>query len=352
MRTKASIATLSLLALAACGQGGGGGDAGGSTASRDHILATGSSTVYPFTTAVAEQFVAKNPGMRSPTVESTGTGAGMKQFCSGVGARFPDIVDASRRMKKSEYEDCQKNGVKEIVEIQVGIDGIAFAESNNGPKLKLTLEDAYKALAANPYGKPNTAKTWADVNPSLPAVPIQVYGPPSTSGTRDALAELVLAKGCDANPEMKALKESDEDKHKDICTKVREDGVYVDAGENDNLIVQKLGANNNAVGIFGYSFLEENAATLHGVPFNGVVPTYDTIADFSYPGARPLYIYVKKQHLNAIPGLKEFVAEYASSWNPGGSLTRRGLIAAPEATRAANAATAQAMTPLDPAALK
>ncbi len=352
MRTKLSLAAFSLLALSACGQGGGGGGGGDASASRDHILATGSSTVYPFTTAVAEQFLAKNAGMRSPTVESTGTGAGMKQFCAGVGARFPDIVDASRRIKKSEYEDCQKNGVTEIVEIQVGIDGIAFAEANNGPKLKLTVEDAYKALAANPFGKPNTAKTWKDINPALPAVAIQVYGPPSTSGTRDALAELVLTKGCETDPAMKELKKTDEDRHKDYCTKVREDGVYVDAGENDNLIVQKLGANPNAIGIFGYSFLEENAATLHGVPFNGVTPTYDTIADFSYPGARPLFIYVKKQHLNAIPGLKEFVAEYASAWEPNGYLVRRGLIAAPEETRKANAAAAQDMTPLDPSTLK
>lgn len=350
MRTKVSLAVLSMLVLAACGNGAGG--QGGGSGSRDHILATGSSTVYPFTTAVAEQFLAKNPGMRSPTVESTGTGAGVKQFCSGVGARFPDVVNASRRMKRSEFEDCRKNGVTEIIELQVGIDGIAFAEANNGPKLSLTLVDAYKALAANPYGKPNTAKTWKDVNPALPAVPIQVYGPPSTSGTRDALAELVLTQGCDENPEMSALKKTDEDRHKDICSKVREDGAYVDAGENDNLIVQKLGANPQAVGIFGYSFLEENAATLHGVPFNGVSPSYEAIANSSYPGARPLYVYVKKQHLNAIPGLKQFVAEYASAWNPGGYLVRRGLIAAPEPVRAANAAAAAAMTTLDASALK
>jgi phosphate transport system substrate-binding protein len=352
MRFKTTMmmtAALPMLMLAACGEDAGGG-AGG--AARDRILAVGSSTVYPFSTAVAEQFVAKNPKFKSPTIESTGTGAGIKQFCGGVGARFPDIANASRRMKKSEYENCAKAGVTGIVEIQVGIDGIAFAESLKGPKLSLTVTDMYKALAANPFGKPNTAKTWKDVNPALPAVAIQVYGPPSTSGTRDALAELILTKGCESDPAMKALKDSDADKHKDICTKVREDGVYVDSGENDNLIVQKLGANSNAVGIFGYSFLEENVATLRGIPFNGIAPTYATIADFSYPGARPLYIYVKKAHLSAIPGLKEFVAEYAGAWNAGGYLARRGLIAAPDAVRAANLAAATNFTTLDPSGLK
>ncbi|MBA3897997.1 MAG: substrate-binding domain-containing protein [Sphingomonadaceae bacterium] len=342
-----SIAALPLLAIAACGN-----PASDSSAARDHILATGSSTVYPFTTAVSEQFAAKNAQFKAPTVESTGTGPGIKQFCSGVGARFPDIADASRRMKRSEYDTCAANGVKDVVEIQIGIDGVAFAESNSGPKLALTVADVYRALAANPFGKPQTAKTWRDVDPALPAIPIKVYGPPSTSGTRDALAELILTKGCDTDPAMAALKAKDDAAHKQTCTAIREDGAYVDSGENDNLIVQKLEGDPNAVGIFGYSFLAENAGRLHGVPFSGIGPTAAAIADFTYPGARPLFIYVKAAHLNAIPGLRAFVAEYVSAWGPGGYLEKRGLIVASDAVRAASAATAKAMTAIDPTKLK
>ncbi|HWL47965.1 MAG TPA: substrate-binding domain-containing protein [Sphingomonadaceae bacterium] len=324
-------------------------DRGGGTA-RDRIRVVGSSTVYPYTTAVAEAFARKTPGTAAPIVESTGTGAGMKQFCGGVGASFPDIANASRRIKASEYADCEKNGVKDIVEIQIGIDGITLAQSKAGPALDLTEADIYKALAANPYGKPQTAKTWRDVNPALPAIAIQVYGPPPTSGTRDAFAELVLEKGCDADPATKAT--ADKDEKKAICTKLREDGAYVESGENDNLIVQKLGANPNSVGIFGYSFLEENEATLRGVPIQGVAPTYESIASYKYPGARPLYIYVKAAHLTAIPGLKGFVTEYASAWGPDGYLKRRGLVVAPDDVRQANLAIATNMTPLDPASIK
>ncbi len=210
-----------------------------------------------------------------------------------VGIKFPDMENASRRIKKSEYEDCAKNGVKDIVEVQVGLDGIAFAEAMNGPGLSLTPLDIYKALAEKPFGKPNTSKTWKDVNPALPALPISVYGPPKTSGTRDALAELILEKGCDTDPAMKALKDSNKDQHKAICTSVRTDGVYVEQGENDNLIVQKLATNSNVVGVFGFSFLEENMDKLKGIAISGVAPTYASISDFSYPGARPLYVYIK-----------------------------------------------------------
>ena len=347
-RKSVCLAGLAALALAGCQENG--GSAGGGV--RDQIRAVGSSTVYPFTTAAAEQFARKNSSFKAPIVESTGTGAGMKLFCAGVGAQHPDIENASRQIKKSEIDDCVKNGVKDIVEIQIGIDGIALAESKTGAPLALTQEDVYKALAANPYGKPQTAKTWKDVNPALPAIAIQVYGPPPTSGTRDAFSELILEKGCDADPAMDALKKADKDKHKDVCTKIREDGAYVESGENDNLIVQKLVANPDAVGVFGYSFLEENADKLRGVALKGVVPTYESIASYEYPGARPLYIYVKGAHLNVIPGLKEFVAEYASGWNPGGYLVRRGLIAAPDEVRAANAQIAQGMTLLDLASIK
>jgi phosphate transport system substrate-binding protein len=334
--------TLGALALAGCHGTGNGGEG----ASRSQIRIVGSSTVYPFTTAVAERFARANPALKAPIVESTGTGGGMKLFCAGVGAGHPDIEDASRRIKKSEFDTCRKNGVNNIVEIQVGIDGLAFIEARNGPAIKLTLDTIYKALAANPYGKPNAAKTWKDVDPALPAVAIHVLGPPPTSGTRDALAEMILEKGCDLNPEMKALKTSDENKHKDLCTKVREDGVYVEAGENDNLIVQKVEASPGTVGIMGYSYLEANGDKVRGLPVNNVVPSYATISSFAYPGARPLYIYVKGEHLKVIPGIREFLAEYANAWGNGGYLVKRGLIASPADVAAAAAAQVKALKPL------
>lgn len=342
-----AFATVAALALSACG----GGTSGGS-ASRDQIRAVGSSTVFPFAKSMAESVVKSVPGLKSPIVESTGTGAGVKLFCAGIGVAHPDIVSASRRLKASEYEDCAKNGVKDIVEVQIGLDGIAFAEASNGPSMKLTPVEVYKALAAEPFGKPNTAKMWSDVSPALPAMPILVYGPPSTSGTRDALAELILTKGCDSDPAMKALKDKDKDAHKKVCTTVRDDGAYVDQGENDNLIVQKIAANPKAVGIFGFSFLEENMDKLKGVPMAGIAPTYASIADFSYPGARPLYLYVKSAHIASIKGLKEFVGEFAKSWGPDGALKKQGMVVAPETVRTANSKIAEAMTLMDPAGLK
>jgi len=344
IRNTLIITTISTLALAACGGGG------SSSGARDSAWAVGSSTVYHFAAAVAEE-TAKQ-GVKAPKIEQNGTGAGMKLFCAGIGSQHPDIANASRRMKKSEYEDCVKNKVDKIVEIQVGIDGIAFAEANGGPEIKLTPEDVYKALAANPFGKPNTAKNWNDVNAALPAIPILVYGPPSTSGTRDALAELILTKGCETNAEMKALKDSDKDKHKKFCTEVREDGAYVDSGEADNLIVQKISQNPKAIGIFGFSYLEENADKLKGITMSGVAPTYATISDFSYPGARPLYIYVKQAHLNSIKGLKEFVAEWAKAWGPEGYLKKKGMVIAPDDVRAKNAAVAKDFSVMDASTLK
>ena len=338
----AALSALTL--LSACG--------GAQNSSRDQIRAVGSSTVYPFAKAVADSLAKSSSAIKSPIIESTGTGAGMNLFCAGVGVQFPDIADASRRMKKSEFEDCAKNGVDKIVEIQVGLDGVAFAEAKGGLGLQLTPEDIYKALAANPYGKPNTAKTWKDVNPAFPAEPILVYGPPSTSGTRDALKELILTKGCDANPEMKALKDSNKEQHDKTCSEVRGDGAYVDSGENDNLIVQKLEANPKAVGIFGYSYLEENADKLTGLTIGGVLPTYASISDFSYPGARPLYIYVKAAHLDAIKGLKEFVAEWAKSWGKDGLLAKQGMVIASDEVQAKSAKIAAGYILLDPSELK
>ncbi len=340
------IITVSALSLSACG------GTGGSESSRDFVRVVGSSTVYPFATTVSEATVKANTGMKSPVIESTGTGAGMKLFCAGVGAQHPDIEMASRRMKKSEYDDCTKNGVKDVIEVQIGLDGIAFAEAKSGPDIKLTPVDVYKALAANPFGKPQTAKNWNEVNPALPAIPIAVYGPPSTSGTRDALSELILTKGCESDPAMKALKDSDKDKHKDLCTKIRTDGAYVDQGENDNLIVQKISANPKAIGIFGFSFLEENSDKVKAIPMSGVMPTFATVSDFSYPGARPLYLYVKSAHLKAIKGIDMFLAEFAKSWGPDGTLKGKGMVVAPEDVRTKNAEVVKTMTLMDASGLK
>ncbi|MDF0488794.1 substrate-binding domain-containing protein [Sphingomonas sp. H39-1-10] len=334
--------------LAGCTDQANGGGAG----SRDQIKVVGSSTVFPFTTIVAERFVEKTPGVKSPVIESTGTGGGMKLFCGGVGADHPDIEDASRRMKRSEYDLCKANGVADIMEVQVGLDGIAFAEAKSGPGLRLTTTDLFKAMAAAPDGKPNAAKTWKDVNPALPAMPIQIYGPPATSGTRDALAELILARGCEAMlPDMAEVREKNPAEFAQKCTRIREDGAYVDAGENDNLIVQKLQSNPNAVGIFGYSYLEENRDKLNGIPINGTEPTYETISRNQYPGSRPLYLYVKKAHLSAIRGLREFLKLYAASWNPGGPLVAKGLIASPDDVRKKSETIVNWETTLDPKTL-
>lgn len=330
------------------------GAAADTAAARTQIRAVGSSTVYPFTTAVAEQFGRKNPQFKPPIIESTGTGAGMKLFCAGVGAQYPDIENASRRIKASEAAACKANGVTNVIEIKVGIDGIVLGQSKKVKGFNVTPRDVYAALAATPFGKPNKAKTWKDVNASLPAMPIRVYGPPPTSGTRDALTELLLDEGCNTNPAMKALKKSDASKHKTICTKVREDGAFIEAGENDNLIVQKIEANPGSVGIFGYSYYEENQNQIAALTVNGVVPTYDSISSFKYPASRPLFIYVKGAHLKAVPGLKEFLAEYSreSTWGPQGYLARRGLIAVPQAERARYAKIATTLTPLDLASVK
>ncbi len=309
------------LALSACG--------GGQAQSRDSIRAVGSSTVYPFAKLVSEAFSRAHPEFRSPIIESTGSGGGINLFCAGLGANTPDIANASRRMTKAEFEKCQANGVEEFTEIQVGLDGIAFAASQGGIDIPLTPELVYRALAAKPYGKDQTARTWQDIDPSFPATPILVYGPPSTSGTRDALKELVLIPGCKADPEMAALKESDEDRFDQICTELRNDGGYVDQGEQDNLIVQKIESNSNAIGVFGYSYLEENIDKVNGLTMNGVEPNYENIASFAYPGARPLYIYVKNAHLDAIPGLRDFIAQWATMWNADGPLTAIGLVANP-----------------------
>ena len=318
------------------------------------MRSVGSSTVYPFAKMAAERIARANPRLGTPIIESTGTGAGMKLFCAGVGERFPDIENASRRMKASEAKLCASNGVKEVTEIQIGLDGVAIATAKGTAISGVTQRDLYVALAKTPFGKPNKAKTWKDVNARLPALPIRVYGPPTTSGTRDALGELLLTPPCEANPSMAALKKSDEAKFKAICTGLRTDGAYIEAGENDNLIVQKLGANPGTLGIFGYSFLEENAATIKGVSVNGVQPTYQTISSFQYPGARPLYIYVKNAHVAAIPAIRAFVAEMTkeSAIGPKGYMLAGGLVAAPAPVRARAQLAARSLTPVRFAELK
>ena len=318
------------------------------------MRAVGSSTVYPFAKMAAERVARANPRLGTPIIESTGTGAGFKLFCAGVGERFPDISNASRRMKAKEAQQCASNGVKDVTEIQIGLDGVAVATAKGTPISGIGERDLYLALAKTPFGKPNKAKTWKDVNPRLPALPIRVYGPPSTSGTRDALGELLMTPPCEANASMAALKKSDEAKFKAICTGIRTDGAYVEAGENDNLIVQKLAANPGTLGIFGYSFLEENADKVKGVTINGVAPTYQTISTFKYPGARPLYIYVKNAHVRAIPAIRAFVAEMTkeTAIGPKGYMLSGGLVAAPAPVRARAQLAARNLTPVKFAELK
>jgi phosphate transport system substrate-binding protein len=337
-------AFLFLLSLAACQ-----GPVAGGMGARERISAVGSSTVYPFTAVVAEQFVDADPTAPAPVVESTGTGAGFRLFCGGVGAGHPDIAGASRRMRASEFRACAAHGVDGIVELPIGRDGLAFAQARGGPPLRLSDAALYRALAASPGGVANTARTWADVDPALPPVPIRVYGPPATSGTRDALAELVLARGCTA-ADPGAARLPPAARH-ERCTRIREDGAYVDAGENDNLIVRKLRADRQAVGIFGYAYLEANADTLAGIPLDGVAPGYDAIASGRYPGARPLFLYVKTAHLAAVPRLAAFLDGYLAAAVPGGRLVRHGLIAAPATEHAAAIRTLARRTPLDGRAL-
>ena len=273
------------------------------------MRAVGSSTVYPFAKMAAERVARANPRLGSPIIESTGTGGGFKLFCAGVGERFPDIANASRRMKARKPRNAPATASRTSPKSRS-----ASTASRSPPRVRprisgITQRDLYLAIAKTPFGKPNRAKTWKDVNAKLPALPIRVYGPPSTSGTRDALGELLMTPPCEANASMAALKKNDEAKFKAMCTAVRTDGAFIEAGENDNLIVQKLVANPGTLGIFGYSFLEENASRVKGVAINGVAPNYATISTFHYPGARPLYIYVKNAHVRAIPAIRAFVAE-------------------------------------------
>ncbi|MCB1798799.1 MAG: PstS family phosphate ABC transporter substrate-binding protein [Gammaproteobacteria bacterium] len=344
-------------------------------AARDYVSIVGSSTVYPFATVVAEQF-GKTTKFKTPKIESTGSGGGLKLFCAGVGVEHPDITNASRRIKKSEQELCAKNGVKEIVEVKVGYDGIVLGQSKAVAPLNLSRQDIFLALAKQIPGKDgklidNPNKTWKDVNAALPATKIEVLGPPPTSGTRDAFVELAMEGGAKKNEDLAKLRgATDEAEIKALMAKlgipdsafnkkgkkvfqavahgIREDGAFIEAGENDNLIVQKLEANPNAVGIFGYSFLDQNADKIEGAIVDGKEPTFENIASGAYPVSRPLFFYVKKAHVGAVQGIAEYLAEFTSekAYGMEGYLAEKGLIPMPDAEREQFRHDAKMLTPM------
>ena len=337
-------------------------------AGRDYIEIVGSSTVYPFSTVVAETF-GKKTKFKTPKVEATGSGGGLKLFCGGNGIDTPDITNSSRRIKKSEVDNCAENGVTNITEVQVGFDGIAIANAKSGETFDLTLKEIFLALAKQvPGGKDgelinNPYKTWKDVDPSLPATKIEVLGPPPTSGTRDAFAELAMEGGCKAFPWIKQLKNDSKvakkagdkvrskelkNKYKEICHTIREDGAYIEAGENDNLIVQKLEKNPDALGVFGFSFLDQNSDKVKGASVDGVEISFENIAVGNYPVSRPLFFYVKNHHVGKVPGIAEFVSEFTSedAWGDEGYLTDKGLIPLAEEKRKAMGESARGMVPL------
>lgn len=328
--------------------------AGVEAASRDYVSIVGSSTVYPFSTVVAEEF-GSNTSFKTPKVESTGSGGGLKLFCAGVGTEHPDITNASRRIKKSEVELCASNGVTEIIEVKVGYDGIVMANSKKAERMDLSRKDIFLALAKevpNPDGSanlvPNPYKTWSDVNKSLPDVKIEVLGPPPTSGTRDAFVELAMEGGCKKFDWIKAMKKKDKQHYKAVCHTIREDGAFIEAGENDNLIVEKLVKNRKAIGVFGFSFLEENGDKVQGSLVDGKAPTFENIADGAYPVSRPLYFYAKVAHIGVIPGVDEYMIEFSSdkAWGDDGYLTDKGLIPMPEAERTQFGDAVRNLTPL------
>jgi len=327
---------------------------GAAAQTRDQIRIVGSSTVFPYTQAVAEEFAGAT-GSPAPVVESTGTGGGMRIFCGGVGPAHPDVTGASRAMKGGEFELCQQNGVTDITEVLIGFDGLSIAVSADTEfDWSLTEQEIYTALAAtvpvdgelvaNPYMK------WSEINPELPDVEITVFGPPPTSGTRDAFVELAMHDGCNEYDMLAELEETDEERWEEVCGVMRTDGPFIEAGENDNLIVQRLQADANALGIFGYSFLYENQDALKAVSVNGVEPTFDTIESGEYDISRPLYFYVKNAHRGAIPGLEEFVSEYVSeeAMGPGGYLQARGMTPLGDERRAAVQSGALEAVPFNP----
>jgi len=319
----------------------------GAEAQRDQIRIVGSSTVYPFATKVAERF-GRTSGFETPVVESTGSGGGLKLFCGGVGVEYPDIANSSRAIKASEIELCKKNGVDEIIEVKIGYDGIVLANSRRATRFGLTRAQIFLALAreipmADGKLEPNRFETWKQIDPSLPEAPIEVLGPPPTSGTRDTFVELVMEGGCRQWDWIKALATSDKDRYQAICHSIREDGAFVEAGENDNLIVRKLVANPSALGIFGFSFLDQNLDRVQGSSVDGVEPTFENIADGAYPISRPLFFYVKKAHVGRIPGMEEYIRAFTSetAWGPDGYLSDAGLVPLPDGERRQMASNSQ-----------
>ena len=324
IRLLTSVAAIALTALPAI--------------ARDQINIVGSSTVFPFSTTVAERF-GKSTAFKTPVVESTGSGGGMKLFCAGVGESTPDITNASRRIKSSEAEKCAANGITPI-EAKIGFDGIVLANSRASGRMEVTRQQIFLALAKdipNSAGEliPNPYSMWSEIDSSLPAVKIEVLGPPPTSGTRDAFAELALEGGCKTFESIAALKGTDKSAYKTVCHTVREDGAYIEAGENDNLIVQKLQTNPSAFGVFGYSFLEQNSDTMQGSIVGGVEPEFEEIASGNYPIARSLFFYVKKEHIGVIPGITEYMKEFTreDTWGEDGYLVDKGLIPLDEDAR-------------------
>ena len=323
-------------------------------AARDTIKIVGSSTVYPFATVVAERF-GKKTKFNTPVIDSTGSGGGLKLFCKGIGVEHPDITNASRRIKQSEIDNCAKAGINEITEIKIGYDGIVIANSRKGQNLSLTKRQIFLALSPmipSPSGKEvlvaNPNKTWSDVDTSLPNIAIEVLGPPPSSGTRDAFAELAMEGGCKTFKWLADIKKQDKNRYKSICRSVREDGPYIEVGENDNLIVSKLNANPNALGVFGYSFLDQNSDTIQGSMVDGALPTFENIADGTYKVSRPLYFYVKNAHASSIPGIKQYVREFTSKGAIGqsGYLSDKGLIPMPNSEYKEFASAGKKLTPL------
>ncbi|PWR20216.1 PstS family phosphate ABC transporter substrate-binding protein [Zavarzinia aquatilis] len=342
MTLKSTLVALAATAVIATGFAG-------AAEARDQIRIVGSSTVFPFATAVAEAF-GKAGTFKAPIVESTGTGGGLKLFCAGVGDSYPDITNASRRIKRSEIDTCQNNGIQDIIELTVGYDGIVLANSKKAPAFDLSRAQIWKALSAsivvNGAVVPNPYKTWNEIDAKLPAEKIEVLGPPPTSGTRDAFNELVMEKGCEDIADNKGLIAGKD------CMKIREDGVFVEAGENDNLIVQKLVANPTALGIFGYSYLEENEDKIQGSHIGGVAPTYENVQAGTYPVSRPLFFYVKKYQIGSVPGIAEYMNEFFSdrAIAANGYLEGKGLILLSPAELAKQRDVVKNLTPMDTAA--
>jgi len=308
-----------------------------SALARDQLSIAGSSTVLPFARIIAEE-LGKNPNIPTPVVESGGSSVGKKGVCDGIGTEFIDIGNASSRMKTKELKYCNKNNVK-LTEIKVGYDGIVVANSKKGIQLKISKADLAKALTAkipqadgtwidNPY------KKWSDINPALPNLKIRVYGPPTTSGTRASYAEMVNQKGyCGKDKIAKAASKARGDKKGKKCRAMRTDGAFIEAGEQDNLIVQKLIEDPTAYGIFGFSYLDQNSDTLNGAIIDGGEPTFEAIADGDYAVSRALYFYVKHQHIGVVPGIEEYMDTWVKNWNEDGILSDAGMIPMPKQER-------------------